>query len=113
MEYLLAGVVYLFIAEPGFQVYPVLDRPPSGVTLGAGFRARIPVSARDAIRVRVDTTSRKPPAPNTPDVDSAEIRTFEPKLIHAILAAVGLDEKSFKGHYTVLGKMKKVRIKMR
>ena len=31
MGYLLAGILYLLISEPGIAVYPVLDRPPSQV----------------------------------------------------------------------------------
>ena len=69
MEYILFAFIYLFIAEPAFQVYPVLDHPRSGVTVGAGFRVRIPVSRHDVIRFRLDSTSRKPPQPNTPEVD--------------------------------------------
>jgi hypothetical protein len=69
VDYLLAGLVYLFIAEPGLAIYPVLDRPPSQVVWGAAFRARVPVSRHDVIRLRLDALSRKPPVPNTPDVD--------------------------------------------
>jgi hypothetical protein len=69
MSYLLAGIFYLLISEPGIAVYPVLDRPPSQVVWGAAIRARIPVSAHDVIRFRVDALSRTPPVPNTPEVD--------------------------------------------
>ena len=50
--------------------------------------------------------------PATPDVESDAIRTFEPKLIKAILAAAGLDEAAVTHQRTVLGKMRMVRIRM-
>ena len=50
--------------------------------------------------------------PNTPDVKSDAIRTFEPKLIKAVLAAAGLDEAAVTHDRTILGKMHMVRIRM-
>ena len=49
--------------------------------------------------------------PATPtDIDSSELRTFEPKLIKAILAAKGLDEAKVTGNAVTLGVMRVIDI---
>jgi len=90
--------------------------PYLGLGIDDGFRSRERGKGRVVIDIHKEEATNGCiliEDPNTPDVDSNEIRTFEPKLIHAILAAAGLDEKAVTQRRTVLGKMKKVRLKMR